>query len=988
MDKYQYSIDKFFDWAKFVWLNRKGNKSIYVIRCWYYIAIALIGVYAFAFSLDSKGNWTLNINTADLGLYEIIFFIIATGFTAYALYLFNKEAYAEYNKSALRKIEHEQFLQSISPITEFGEFERLYSKHGVKEFVDNEDYIKYRNIISDATKGNVRLLGLSGIGKTFLIQSAFIDSGNTTNVFYCDNVRNSNIITSVANLSRQVPNATLILDNCPKDFYESIYQKIGDSIRLISAYYDPNDRALGSNPLYLDICNLNMVVESIIDQNLTREITQEQRGYLIRHSGNIPFMALLLVQAFNKLQSITDNFDRDLKEHLLDIKGDNPAEQRHAMRTLSLCQPLEYADGNAEQFIFLRDSDNFTPIATNLNRKILFRTVINQLKERNLIESDSIFINLRPQPLAIWLVSEWIKEQGLGLKDSIMELASKPKAFYSPLLASWARRLEFMQDNQDAINLYNELLNINDGPFANEDVVCSDFGSRLILAMSTVNPVAVAKCLHAVLFNRSIDWLHERLIGEARRNAVRTLEKLCFCKDSFHLAALVLARLALAENEEWANNSTGQFKQLFHVFLAGTESNLDARISVLNDLFNSNKDFHNLLFEAISDAFSIEHLSRTGGAERFGFKELEDYFPNEIEISKYWDDLYELLCNWIENKPEYLPNVADIVQQNTGRIIRGGRPDLLFKFIETLAPKLNYEWNGMHKSLIETNNYEESSLEIKQRITQWIEELTPKDIVSRMKMAVHDMYIKNIKADDIVQQEEEIAIPYAIEFIEKKAFLTEEMNALILNNKDYLSWAFTKHLAQNLPTDEIMPMGEYIKKVVFNCDKSLYSSFLVALYRQIPDRLKTQQLIRELYESQYYSLALPLMAVTDDEKRTNLIFALNQVQKGVISFDEVRKYLSAIRLNSSEEILSILKTLQANGADIQLEFDFMADYWYMDKLFQNKELLYEYKTILLKYPIIDSTHYNYDYTRQVENVLQKTEDRDFAKEINLDSAAL
>ena len=936
MDKYRYTIDNFFETAKFIWLHRKGDKSIYVIWSWRFIAIALIGVYAFAFSMDSNGNWTFKISTAELGLYEIIFFIIATGFAVYALWLFNKEPYKKYREETLEYIKHEQFLQSISPITEFSEFERLYSKHGVKEFVDNEDYIRYRNIISDASKGNVRLLGLSGIGKTFLIQSAFIESGDTTKVFYCDNVRNSNIVTAAANLSRQVPNATLILDNCPKDVYESIYQKIGDSIRLISAYYDPNDSALSSNLLCLDICNLGTVVESIIDQNLTRKITQEQRNYLIYHSGNIPFMALLLVQAFNKLQSITDNFDRDLKEHLLDIKGENPAEQRHAMRTLSLCQPLEYADGNAEQFIFLRDSDNFTPIAVNVNRKILFKTVINRLKERNLIESDSIFINLRPQPLAIWLVSEWIKEQGVGLMDSIMELASKPKAFYSPLLASWARRLEFMQDNQDAINLYNELLNINGGPFANEDVVCSDFGSRLILAMSTVNPVAVTECLHAVLFGRSIEWLHDNLIGDARRNIVRALEKLCFCKDSFHIAALVFARLALAENEKWSNNSTGQFKQLFHVFVAGTESNLDERISVLKDLFNCSKEFHNLLFEAINGAFYIEHLSRMGGAERFGFKELVDYQPNGLEVNKYWDELYGLLCSWIEKEPEYLSNVAELVQHNTRWFIRGHRPDLLFKFLETLAPKLNYDWNGMHKSLIETNNYEKSTPEIKQKITHWIEELKPKDIVSRMKMAVHDMYIKNIKADDQIQQEEEIAIPYAIEFIEKKAYLTKEMDTLIFNNKDYLSWAFTMHLAQNLPADEIVPMGEYIKKVVFSHDKALNSSFLVTLYRQIPDKLKTRPLIRELYENQYYSLALPLMAVTDDDKQTNLIFALNQVQKGVISFDEVRKYLSVIRLNTSEEILSILKTLQENGADIQLEFDFLAQYWYHDEIFQSK----------------------------------------------------
>jgi len=982
MDKFKYTIDHIFDLAKFIWLHRKGNKSIFVIRCWYFIAIALIGVYAFAFYADSNGNWHLSISTAVLGWSEIIFLLIVSLFTAYVLYLFNRDTYAEYRKKAIAKIAQEQFLHSISPITQFSEFERLYSKHGVKEFVDNDDYRKIRSIISDSSKGNVRLLGLSGTGKTFIIQSAFIEGGNTAKVFYCDNVRTGDIITGAANLSRQVDNATLILDNCPRDVYESVLQKVGDSIRLVSAYYDPTERANGCNLLYLDNGNLDIVVQTIVEQNLSREITQEQKNYLIHHSGNIPFMALLLVQAFNKLQGITDSFDRDLKEHLLDIQGEYPNEQRHVMRTISLCQPLEYAGGNAEQFRFLRDSENFTPIATNLNRNILFKKVINRLKERNLIESDSVYINMRPQPLAIWLVSEWIKEQGAGLMDSILELASQPKQLYAPLLDSWARRLEFMQDNQDAINLYSELLKVNGGPFANEDVVCSDFGSRLILAMSTVNPVAVAECYFAVLFRQSIEWLHDNLIGDARRNVVRTLEKICFCKDSFHLSTMVCARLALAENENWSNNSTGLFNQLFHVFLAGTESNLEDRIAVLKDLYEQGQEFHTLLLSAIKGAFTIEHLSRIGGAEKFGFKKLDDYCPNGIEITNYWNELYTLLCGWIDMEPHCLTDVAEIIQLNTRHFIRGGKPELLFKFIDTLAPKLNYEWNEMHKSLVETNNYDHPSHVVMDKISYWIEKLTPKDIVGRMKIAVHEIYIKERRGEDIMKKEEEISIPFAAEFLEKKAYLTKEMDTLINDDEGYLSWAFTMHLAHNLPIDEIEPMGEYIKKIVFKNIKTFYSSFIVALYRQIPNKQRTKHFIIDLYNAQYYALALPLLAVTDDEERQNLTFVLKQVKNGIISSDEVRKYFSAIRLHKSSEILTVLNILHDNGSDLQLEFDFIAEYWFMDDLYHNEDLLNKYKSILIRYPIVDNTHYNYEYTRQVDNVLKKTNDRGFAKEIN------
>lgn len=883
---------------------------------------------------------------------------------------------------ANKELIYRQILMSIKPIVPFSDFEHFYQKHEVKQFVDDPIYQKVRSIIGDKTKGHTRLLALSGTGKTFLILSAFLESGDTDNVFYCDEVQHPDMLTAALNIKKEFKEATLILDNCPSDICETVIKRIGDSVRIVSAYYDPFDKTRFASSLSFDDCDMLNVVTHIIDENASKTLTYDQKGKLIHHSGKIPYMALLLVKAFNNSDDIFDSVDSSLLDHLLDIQGQHPNEQRIAMRTLALFQPLDFNNAQSDIAKYLINSNNFTPIEINLNRDLLFKNVVQNMYTRNLIDQDSIFINVRPQPLAIWLVGEWLKDRGNSIKDTIIELTQQENHIKKAILESWARRLEYMQGNEDAVNIYAELVSVNGGPFANEDVVCSDFGSRLILAMSTVNPVAVAECLFAVIFGQSIEWLHNNLIGDARRNVVRTLEKLCFCRDSFHLAALVFARLALAENEAWSNNSVGQFKQLFHIFLAGTESDLDARIAVIKDLYLRGKEYHSLLLSAIKGAFVIDHLTRMGGAERFGFKELEDYSPNGIEISKYWEDLYELLCSWIEVEPENLLDVAEIVQLNTGRFIRGGKPDLLFKFIQTLAPKLNYDWNEMHKSLVETNNYDHPSPVISDKISYWIEMLKPKDIVGRMKIAVHETYIKERTGSEIVKKEEEISIPFADEFIKKKAYLTKEMDTLINNDESYLSWAFTMHLAQNLPIDEIEQMGEYIKKVIFKCDKLFYSPFLVALYRQIPNKQRTKRFIIELYNAQYYTLALPLMAVTDNEERVNLAFALKQVKDGVISFDDVRKYFSAIRLQTSKEILYALNILHNNGADIQLEFDFISSYWYRNDMYEDEELLNSYKSILLRYPLVENNHYNYDYTRQVDGVLKKSDDSNFAKKIN------
>ena len=56
--------------------------------------------------------------------------------------------------------------------------------------------------------------------------------------------------------------------------------------------------------------------------------------------------------------------------------------------------------------------------------------------------------------------------------------------------------------------------------------------------------------------------------GDVRRHLVWALEKIAFHPDSFDEGAHLLLRLALAENETYGNNATGQFVGLFPVILA------------------------------------------------------------------------------------------------------------------------------------------------------------------------------------------------------------------------------------------------------------------------------------------------------------------------------------------------------------------------------------------------------------------------------------
>lgn len=74
---------------------------------------------------------------------------------------------------------------------------------------------------------------------------------------------------------------------------------------------------------------------------------------------------------------------------------------------------------------------------------------------------------------------------------------------------------------------------------------------------------------------------------EGRRHIVWALEKLVFRRETFHIAARLLLRLAATETEKFSNNSTGLFKQLFQLHLSGAEAEPAERFAVLDEGLHS-----------------------------------------------------------------------------------------------------------------------------------------------------------------------------------------------------------------------------------------------------------------------------------------------------------------------------------------------------------------------------------------------------------------
>jgi hypothetical protein len=107
------------------------------------------------------------------------------------------------------------------------------------------------------------------------------------------------------------------------------------------------------------------------------------------------------------------------------------------------------------------------------------------------------------------------------------------------------------------------------GPLASLDGIEREGATEILSALAEIDAEAVVNLLERALGSLNVDQL-KKVNGDARRHIVWALEKIAFLEATFEKAALLLLSLAAAENESWGNNATGQFKNLFPVFLADT----------------------------------------------------------------------------------------------------------------------------------------------------------------------------------------------------------------------------------------------------------------------------------------------------------------------------------------------------------------------------------------------------------------------------------
>ena len=835
------------------------------------------------------------------------------------------------------------------------------------------------------SQNDCRLVALSGMGKTRVIAETFKGQDG---VYYS---RDGKCIEGLNALLKYSNPKVVIIDNCNQESMREAYKCIDESgkhVRLISIYnvLKPEEQSTRGDLYIFDYT----ITEEIVDKMIAAEESISANHYLAQaikdRSGNIPYMTILLILAYKKNNTLQiDNPGETLSSIL---KGNEPLDENKekALLALSLFDPLGYEGGLIDEYNFIINNCKIHHIPLDQESvNVLFKDTITEYYNRQLVEKDGYCLRVRPKPLAEWLTESWLIRYGENVADVLDDISDLESNLAERLFRALNNRVKEMQTSPSAKNVFDTINNPVNGSFHNERIAFSKSGSQLFLSMGLVSPVMVAKNLWSLIDSKSIEWLRTDMNPDARRNLVWALENICADSNAFLDGAKCLAKLSVAENEDISNNATGQFLQLFHIFLSGTKADLKMRINLIQSL-RENEIYLPLLIKAIGSAFVSQGFYRTNTSGISRYQDTpDDYYPLMDEIKRYWRDCADVLMYITEQNSDLLPMVIELLPKHVGDFAKIHELPLLFRLIEYYGKSVDYDWPEMRDNLSMCHQYWfKGSEELRGELIKWIKTMAPKTLLGRIKASLKDERHK-IDGDFEIYTQKMMSqmLPFAEEFINQEIYNAQEFEDIILDDQLRTSWfvrCVTKITNDKGLAKDILAS---ILRVVLTKPESFECEFIPSFICLIKDIEAIEYFKNELIRHKRFYQYSSIVGALDQQNYTLLQELIDGYKSGIFDNHCINNYLRCYHFYTVHNILEIFDVLHNAGVsskDVCYPFIMNHLRYHVNK--DDVTILEKYKSILLGYDFDDS-YLSSEIVDAIIDILKLGDEHEFAKAIHV-----
>lgn len=428
----------------------------------------------------------------------------------------------------------------------------------------------------------VRLVGLSGMGKTRLVQALFdarVGTGalDPALAIYGDagvlpNPSPQHMLTQLARDGRR---AVLIVDNCLPSLHAALAAELraaAGAVSLITVEYDVGDDEHEGSEVF----RLEPASDAVIKQLIARaypHIAEPDRRHIAELSDGNARLALALAATVTRGDSVAHLSQREFFNRLFHQRHDRTGDQA-LLRAAEACA-LVYSfdsvtmEGDTAELPLLAELAGQTVM--ELHRHV--RTLL----DRQLVQKRDRWRAVLPQALAIHLARQALETLPPALLRRAMEERAPPR-----LLKSFTQRLGYLHDSEAAQDIVAAWL-VPGGRL--HDV--SQPGRDDWAMFENVAPVRPDLALDAIeaAADREGDAVFFAENRYHRSELVHLLHALAYEPETFERAAWLMIR-ALATEAPDNNHFSGRHdvESLFAPYLSGTHASQADRLRLIDRL--------------------------------------------------------------------------------------------------------------------------------------------------------------------------------------------------------------------------------------------------------------------------------------------------------------------------------------------------------------------------------------------------------------------
>lgn len=474
--------------------------------------------------------------------------------------------------------------------------------------------------------GVVRLIGLSGTGKTRLVEaifdsSVYADALDSTVALYTDqgDAPNPTAKTMLAHLGMNHIRAVVVVDNCPPKTHSDlveIVRKYPHYLSLITVEFDvatKEDEPDKTEVFELLPSSLN-VLTSILKRHAPHVADTERRRIAELSDGNAR-VALALIKTLAKGETLGMLNDSAVFDRLF---HQGRAEDHVLLQAAQVCA-LVYSfdvesEGEASHVNALAQLAGLTPPQ-------LF-AMIATLKSRDLVQSRSKWRAVLPHALANRLAKQALQHLQPGRIEQAL-------AKDEHLLKSFGRRLSYLHDSKEAAQLAERWF--ADPSWLGKPDQLSLIGMSLFQHLASVTPALALATLEKTSQKEGTAFLSS---GAHWTDWPKLLRHLAHDAASFQTAALLMHAVCIQSDDKSRLDS---WLEMFGMYLSGTMATVEQRLAVVHHLLASP--------DATARQHAVEALGvmlKTGNFQtnhdfRFGSRpERMGWVPATVDEQMHW----------------------------------------------------------------------------------------------------------------------------------------------------------------------------------------------------------------------------------------------------------------------------------------------------------------------------------------------------------------